>query len=220
MRELEEKSRQKEILPYSKRRNEMLLKACPSLRGKVLKALLGFRTILGNDLTDYQKLCLLYQMLCEGGTYDYGDRKKSLSYSYLGALKGLAVCSGFADLFTLLVGDFTDSYVPYRISGYIADDIKSVAANDTGHAWVIIQDKNSKQAWHFDPTWDLGKKQFRHFAKTDNEMNGRIWATNYLPACTDKSQKRIFTDKERLTRLLEYYKSMPQRFESGDFTIN
>lgn len=220
MRELEENSRQKEILPYSKRRNEMLLKVCPSLRGKVLKALLGFRTILGNDLTDYQKLCLLYQMLCEGGTYDYGDRKKSLSYSYLGALKGLAVCSGFADLFTLLVGECTDSYDPYRISGYIAEDLELVEANDTGHAWIIIKDKTSNKAWHFDPTWDLGKKQYRYFAKTDNEMKGRIWATKYLPVCAEKLSGRIYSNKARLTRLVDYYKSMPQRFESGDFTTN
>lgn len=219
MRELEENSQQKEILPYGTRRNEMLLKACPSLRGKILKALLGLRTILGNDLTDYQKLCLLYQMLCEGGAYDYGDRKNSLKHSYLGALKGLAVCSGFADLFTLLVGEFTDSYVPYRISGYIADDIQSVKPNDTGHAWVIVEDKTSNKAWHFDPTWDLGKKQYRYFAKTDNEMKGRIWATKYLPACTEILPERIYTDKARLTRLVDYYKSIPQRFVSGDFTI-
>lgn len=220
MHELEENSRQKEILPYGKRRNEMLQKACPSLRGKVLQALLGFRTILGNDLTDYQKLCLLYQMLCEGGIYDYGDRKKSLSYSYLGALKGLAVCSGFADLFVLLVGELTENYIPYRISGYIADNIKSVATNDTGHAWVIIKDKISNKAWHFDPTWDLGKKQYRYFAKTDNEMKGRIWATKYLPVCTEKLPEKIYTNTARLSHLVDYYKSMPQRFESGDFTIN
>lgn len=220
MRELEENSRQKEILPYAKRRNEMLLKLCPSLRGKVLKALLGFRVILGNDLDDFQKLCLLYQMICAGGTYDYGDRKKSLSYSYLGALKGLAVCSGFADLFVLLVGELTENYIPYRISGYIADDIKSVATNDTGHAWVIIKDKINNKAWHFDPTWDLGKKQFGYFAKADTEVKDRIWATKYLPACTEKLPGRIYTDKARLTRLVDYYKSMSQRFESGDFMIN
>ena len=220
MRELEENSRQKEILPYVKRRNEMLLKLCPSLRGKVLKALLGFRAILGTDLDDFQKLCLLYQMICAGGIYDYGDRKKSLSYSYLGALKGLAVCAGFADLFVLLVGELTENYIPYRISGYIADNIKSVATNDTGHAWVIIKDKISNKAWHFDPTWDLGKKQYRYFAKTDNEMKGRIWATKYLPVCTEKLPEKIYTNTARLSHLVDYYKSMPQRFESGDFTIN
>ena len=220
MYELESSSRLREIVPYRKRRGEKLRKLCPALREKVLKALAGFRTILGDDLDDFQKLCLLYQMICEGGTYDHGIRKKSLSYSFLGALKGLAVCAGFADLFVLLVGELTENYTPYRISGYIADDIKLVKENDRGHAWVIIQDKKSGRAWQFDPTWDLGKKQFGYCFKTDKEMRGRIWATKVLPACTEKFSGKIFTNKEKLVRLVDYYKSMPQRFENGDFSVS
>lgn len=219
MYEMESSSRLREIVPYRKRRDEMLRKLCPALREKVLKALAGFRTILGDDLDDFQKLCLLYQMICEGGTYDHGSRKKSLSYSYLGALKGLAVCAGFADLLVLLVGELTENYTPYRISGYIAEDIKLVKENDQGHAWVIIQDKKSGSAWQFDPTWDLGKTQFRYCFKTDKEMRSRIWATKVLPACTETFNGKFFTNKEKFVRLVDYYKSMPQRFESGDFSV-
>ena len=219
MYELESVSRLKEMVPYRKRRDEMLRKLCPALQEKVLKAIAGFRTILGENLDDFQKLCLLYQMICEGGKYDYGDRKKSLSYSYLGALKGLAVCAGYADLFVLLVGDLTENYVPYRISGYIAKDISLVKENDQGHAWVIIQDKKSGYAWQFDPTWDLGKRQYGYFFKTDREMSGRIWATKYLPACTETFRGRIYTNREKLDLLVEYYRSMPDRFASGDFSV-
>ena len=152
--------------------------------------------------------------------YDHGIRKKSLSYSFLGELKGLAVCAGFADLFVLLVGELTENYTPYRISGYIADDIKLVKENDRGHAWVIIQDKKSGRAWQFDPTWDLGKKQFGYCFKTDKEMRGRIWATKVLPACTETFNGKIFMNKEKFVRLVDYYKSMPQRLESGDFSVS
>lgn len=218
LRELEENARQKEILPYEKRRNEMLLKVCPSLRDKVLKALLGFHTILGNDLNDFQKVSLIYQMICTVGTYDYSLRK-SLSHSFLGALKGLAVCAGYADLFVLLVGELTQSYIPYRVSGYIASDIKLVSEKDQGHAWVIIQDKKSGYAWQFDPTWDLGKRQYGYFFKADREMSGRIWATKYLPACTETFRGRIYTNRKKLDFLVEYYRSMPDRFASGDFSV-
>ena len=219
MRELEENSRQKEILPYSKRRNEMLLKVCPSLRDKVLKALLGFRTILGNDLNDFQKVSLIYQMICTVGTYDYSLRK-SLSYSFLGALKGLAVCAGYADLFVLLVGELTQSYIPYRVSGYIASDIKLVGEKDQGHAWVILQEKKGGRAWMFDPTWDLGRcTEYKYFCKTAKEIGPRVWAVKYLPACTEKFDKEMYTNKKKLALLVAYYKSMPQRFESGDFAI-
>ena len=219
MRKLEEISQLKGKTPYRTRREEMLSKLCPSLREKVLKALAGFRIILGNDLDDFQKISLLYQMICAGGSYDHGIRKRSLSHSFLGALQGLAVCAGFADLFVLLVGDLTEQFTPYRISGYIAKNIESIKENDRGHAWVIIQDKFSKKAWQFDPTWDLGKTKFHYFFKTDNEMKDRIWATKFVPACTEKAHKVMFRDREKFTRLLNYYKSMPQRFISGDFSV-
>ena len=219
MYELESISRLKEIIPYRKRRDEMLRKLCPALQEKALKAIAGFRTILGDDLDDFQKVSLIYQMICTVGTYDYGVRKKSLSYSFLGALKGFAVCAGYADLFTLLVGELTKSYTPYRISGYTKKDIKMVEENDQGHAWVILQEKKSGRAWMFDPTWDLGHTKYSYFFKTAKEIGPRVWAAKYLPACTEKFDGEIYTNEEKLALLVDYYKSMHQRFESGNFDI-
>ena len=151
--------------------------------------------------------------------YDSGVRTKSLSHSYLGALKGLAVCEGYTELFFLLVCSLTDGYTPYRATGYIAEDISAVPEKGPGHSWLILRENASKQTWHCDPTWDLGSTQPRYFMKTDREMSGRIWATKYMPPCKEKFSRKIYTHKETLARLVAYYKSMPQRFESGDFTV-
>ena len=119
----------------------------------------------------------------------------------------------------LLVGEFTETYMPYAIGGYVAQDIGSVNSFTDGHAWVVIRDNNGN-AWHFDPTWDLGKKEYRYFFKTDADMSGRIWATKYVPACKVKFSRKMYKNKNKLAELLAYYKSMPQRFESGDFSVS
>ena len=218
MLKLETEARRELETPCRTRQKDLLREISPTLCDKVLKAFAGFRTILG-DLDDYQKLCLLYQMLCAGGAYDSGVRTKSLSHSYLGALKGLAVCEGYTELFFLLVCSLTDGYTPYRATGYIAEDISAVPEKDPGHSWLILRENASKQTWHCDPTWDLGRTQPRYFMKTDREMSGRIWATKYMPPCKEKFSRKIYIHKETLARLVAYYKSMPQRFESGDFTV-
>ena len=175
-------------------------------------AIRGFQKLL-KDHSDYERLCLLYQMIMRECQYDK-TLKRHFSHSYIGGLRDrTAVCSGFSELMLLLVDQITD-YEIYYICG------KANLHRDSYHAWNLIQVEDG--TFFLDVTWDLGKKTPEYFLKTAHEMKGRAWDIEHFPAVSrTKFEGEFYRNEETLTRLRFYFRKLEIAFnKTGDFTVD
>lgn len=102
------------------------------------------REVIANEITpdmsDYRKAVVLHNWLCRNCEYDY-EFATSTRFSAAGALlKGMAVCSGYADAYSLLLS--AAGIENRRVTGNAEDDHEWNAAKLDGK-WVFI-----------DVTWD------------------------------------------------------------------
>ena len=104
--------------------------------------------------TDYEKVRLIYQWICNHVTYDYAhlyDEADQMKYTaYNAAIKGTAVCSGYAQLF-------------YRMA--LSAGLEARIQINDSHAWNLV--KLGGQYYYCDTTWDSGlpESQYQYFLK-------------------------------------------------------
>lgn len=98
-----------------------------------------------SSLSDYERLKVIYDYICENVVYDYDNLANSsymLKYSaYAALINGTAVCQGYANLlYRMALEAGLDTRI---ISGY---------GNGGAHAWNIV--KLDGKYYYLDATWD------------------------------------------------------------------
>ncbi len=105
--------------------------------------------------TDYEKICAVYDWICDNVTYDY-DNLEDTSYvrkhtAYAALMDKTAVCQGYALLF-------------YRLMLELGVDnrlIAGLAASGEAHGWNIV--KLGNYYYSVDSTWDAGMEEYSFF---------------------------------------------------------
>ncbi len=125
--------------------------------------LLALLDLEGKD--NYQKICAIYDYLCENITYDYDNLNKdeyTLKYSaYAALINKTSVCQGYANLFyRLALEEGIDSRL---ISGW---------GNNGPHGWNIVQ--MADYYYNLDATWDAGREEYDYFLKCEKNFGDHI----------------------------------------------
>ena len=110
--------------------------------------------------TDYEKVCAIYDYICENVEYDYAGlaaNNSNLIYTaYAALINGTSVCQGYANLF-------------YRLALELGVDARLISGigNGGGHGWNIV--KLNGKYYNLDATWDAAYAQagltYRYFLK-------------------------------------------------------
>lgn len=128
-----------------------------SILNKDIKEYIDLNIDKQND-SDYQKICKVYDFICNRVTYDYDnleDENYKLKYTAYAALENkTAVCQGYATLF----------YKILKESGM--ENIRIMTSNT--HAWNIVKIGNIY--YNLDSTWDAGKSPYKYFLKGSNNF--------------------------------------------------
>lgn len=161
----------------------------PDLRESIADQLIEFmRPLLAssNDLTEGEKVRVIYETLSKSIDYDHTKYKEGQGvhrYTYAGSIiSGKAVCFGIAQLFEILCSAL--GLQVETVIGYGGDP-----ARDGGkHAWNIVWVDGIP--YHVDLTWDLRKNvsirgYFKYYLKSDAFMkaNDHQWLEERHPAC-------------------------------------
>lgn len=123
--------------------------------------------IEGKD--DYQKVCAIYDYICDNITYDFDnlhDEEYLLKYTaYAAAINKTAVCQGYALLF-------------YRLALEEGIDARLIAGtgNKEAHGWNIV--KMGDYYYNLDSTWDAGRAEYSYFLL--NEYNFTDGYTDHI----------------------------------------
>lgn len=102
------------------------------------------------DATDYEKVCAIYDYICNHVTYDYdgleAQQSKMIYTAYAALINGKSVCQGYANLF-------------YRLALELDVDARIVAGigNGGAHGWNIV--KLGGKYYNVDATWDASRAQ-------------------------------------------------------------
>ena len=111
--------------------------------------------------TDYEKICAIYDYICENVTYDHDhldDESYKLQFTAYGALiDGTSVCQGYAVLF-------------YRLALELDVDSRLIAGtgNNSSHGWNIVE--LDDLYYNVDSTWDAGKTEYDYFLKSEENF--------------------------------------------------
>lgn len=123
-----------------------------------------------DDAGDYEKICAIYDYICENVTY--GDPDSTLDHTaYAALVNGTAVCQGYANLF-------------YRLALELDVDARLIAGTcDEGdHGWNII--KLGGKYYNVDATWDAvyaqADQDYAYFLKCDADYVNHVRAAEYL----------------------------------------
>lgn len=114
-----------------------------------------------SSATDYEKVCAIYDYICENVTYDYehvNDDSYKLQFTMYGALiDGTSVCQGYALLF-------------YRLALELDVDSRLITGTGNGgaHGWNIVELNNLY--YNVDSTWDAGSTNYSYFLKSDDNF--------------------------------------------------
>ena len=106
------------------------------------------------DLSDYEKICIVYDYICANVTYDYINLHKEdykLKYSaYAALINGTAVCQGYASLF-------------YRLALELGVDARYISGIGNGgpHGWNIVD--MGDYYYYLDATWDAEQDFYNWF---------------------------------------------------------
>ena len=122
--------------------------------------------------TDYQKLCLIYDYICENVTYDYTNLENSeykLKYTaYAALINGTSVCQGYAVLL-------------YRLALELGIDCRLIAGTGNGgnHGWNIAE--LNELYYNLDATWDAGNNPsaYRYYLKATKNFGDHIRNEEY-----------------------------------------
>ena len=191
----------------------------PYLKAKISQALEEFAALLPDRLTQFQKVCLLYQCIASEGIYS--PNPHPMSYRFLGALRDRdAVCKGYAELMTILLNTVVGCRA-YTVIGYTTPSIEKTTLSDSSHAWNLVVFSDGS-AYHMDVTWDLKNvsagRPPQWFLRSDSEMK-RYWIRDKYPAAARKFTGRIYRDEQLLARLRAQYRSLKSRFAEGTYSL-
>ena len=108
-----------------------------------------------NDLTDEEKITLVYDYICENVVYDYDHLAMGSGYplmfsAYAALIDGTAVCQGYSNLF-------------YRLALELGVDTRIISGFGNGgpHSWNIAQ--LGESYYYLDSTWDAGRADYAYF---------------------------------------------------------
>ena len=123
-----------------------------------------------NGKTDYQKVCAVYDYICDNITYDYyhleqheqGNTYYLIFTAYAALMHKTAVCQGYALLF-------------YRLMMELGIDARLIAGDTDGdgysdHAWNIV--KLGNVYYNLDSTWDAGMYYYNYFLRNTANFTG------------------------------------------------
>lgn len=114
-----------------------------------------------NGLSDYKKICAVYDYICDNITYDYDNLNNpdyTLKYTaYAALINKTAVCQGYALLL-------------YRFALEMGIDCRLIAGLGFGgrHGWNIV--KLGNYYYNVDSTWDAGESFYNYFLLTDENF--------------------------------------------------
>ena len=121
------------------------------------------------DASDYEKVCAVYDYICQNITYGYdgletGDPMVYTAYAAL--VDGSAVCQGYASLF-------------YRLMLELDVDTRVIAGigNGGAHGWNIVE--LSGLYYNVDATWDAGEQEYQYFLTSDANFDDHVRNEEY-----------------------------------------
>lgn len=123
---------------------------------------------ISTAMSDYEKVCEIYDYICENVRYDY-EHLEDKSYvlkatAYAALINKTAVCQGYANLFYRLA---EEAGVDARI---ISGNAIEVATNKPGpHAWNIVEIDG--KYYNLDSTWDEGQDSYGYFLKGSSDFD-------------------------------------------------
>jgi len=131
---------------------------------------------LRSDMTDYQKVSVIYNYICGNVTYDY-DRLNDNSYglkftTYAAAVDKTAVCQGYSTLFYRLA---LEAGVDNRI---VTGEAINANGETESHSWNLV--KLDGEYFYLDSTWDSEMYDFQWFLKSEFEFYNHTPDAEYL----------------------------------------
>lgn len=206
--------------PHVQRGHEQIPSSIsPYLKRKVIQALDEIKAAIPTNLSEYEKVALLYCCIAYEGVYD--DQYRRSSYNFVAPLRDrIGVCSGYAQLLTIMI-PYVVGCRTYTVSGYSNTRYESISDKEAGHAWNIVCFTDGS-VYHLDVTWDLcGGKQSKSpkwLFKSDSEMS-RLWSKGLYPAAPKKYTGSRACDPDTLKKLRTLYKSFQHRFQVGMYSL-
>ncbi len=130
-----------------------------------IESLLDSLDLDGKD--DYQKVCAIYDYICDNVTYDYDNLYKdeyTLKYSaYAALINKTSVCQGYANLF-------------YRLALEEGVDARLISGWGDGgaHGWNIVQ--MGDYYYNLDATWDAGSdpEDYEYFLRCEKNFGDHV----------------------------------------------
>ena len=149
--------------------------------------------IVGKDYSDIEKITAIYEYITENVKYDHEgleadkdeklrreyskkiskgvltetteDTLKRIQSGYNAIMENRSVCEGYTNMMHYILKSVGIESVTCSC------DAKSgqIAGRSLNHA--VLRANVGNDWFSFDPTWDAGKKDFRHFMKTKEEFN-------------------------------------------------
>lgn len=122
--------------------------------------------------TDYEKVCAIYDYLCENITYattELAQGKKIVYTAYAALINKRAVCQGYASLF-------------YRLALSLGVDTRLIAGSAAGgrHGWNIVELAGAY--YNLDATWDAGMSEYSYFLKCEANFGDHTRFNEYNTA--------------------------------------
>ena len=120
--------------------------------------------------SDYQKVCAVYDYICDNVTYDYAHLEDTtytrMFTAYAALMDKTAVCQGYALLF-------------YRLMLELGVDNRLIAGDGGGpHAWNIV--KLGDVYYNVDSTWDAGMDEYSFFLRNTVNFLGHARYLEYM----------------------------------------
>ena len=125
-----------------------------------------------DNTSDYDKVKLVYDYVCENVTYDYenlDDPDYTLKFSaYAALIHKTAICQGYGTLM-------------YRILNEVDVDTRFVAGfddNGVDHGWNLVEVDGSY--YYIDATWDAGSEEYEYFLKGESDFVDHTPTSEFL----------------------------------------
>ena len=141
-----------------------------------------------DDLSNYQKVCVIYDYMCSNIIYDYDnldDESYVLKYTaYAALVDKTAVCQGYAALF-------------YRMALEYDIDARVISGDAGGpHGWNIVN--VGTKYYYCDATWDAGQSSYNYFLKgstaflTDHALDAEFTTSAFQSAYPVSSADYVY----------------------------
>lgn len=158
-----------------------------------------------NGLSNYEKICYVYDYICGNVTYDYtnleNDSYKLKYTAYAALINKTAVFQGYALLF-------------YRFALEMGIDCRLIAGIGNGgrHGWNIV--KLGDYYYNLDSTWDSERTTYRYFLVTDANFGDHTRFDEYATTAFYRAYP-MATNDFRFTSVDFQRISGPTRYETG-----